>query len=131
MPAIVSFLFTSFVTRVFKIGSSLQGSYRSKFHTDIIKNTDFTVEVKISCAFYSDSVADVTQALQRLTEAPHVASLSNAVSRATSRISAMSERSSQEFPIPGKLLHKILKVCTVQLHLYHAKSNNNYWPMIG
>ena len=60
--------------------------------------------------FYSDNLADITHALQRLTEAPHVASLSTAVSRATSRISAMSERSSEEFPIPGKLLHEILKV---------------------
>ena len=60
--------------------------------------------------FYSDNLADITHALQRLTEAPHVASLSTAVSRATSRISAMSERSSEEFPIPGNLLHEILKV---------------------
>ena len=67
-------------------------------------------EANICCIFYSDNVADITHALQRLTEAPHVATLSTAVSRATSRISAMSERSSQEFPIPGKLLHEILKV---------------------
>ena len=60
-------------------------------------------------------MADITHALQRLTEASHVASLSTAVSRATSRISAMSERSSQEFPIPGKLLHEILKVSIVQV----------------
>ena len=39
-----------------------------------------------------------------------MASLSTAVSRATSRISAMGERSSDEFPIPGNLLKEILKV---------------------
>ena len=60
--------------------------------------------------FFSDNLADITHALQRLTEAPPVASLSTAVSRATSRISAMGERSSDEFPIPGKLLSEILKV---------------------
>ena len=59
---------------------------------------------------FSDNLADITHALQRLTEAPHVASLSTAVSRATSRISAMGERSSEEFPIPGNLLSEILKV---------------------
>ena len=75
--------------------------------------------------FYSDNVTDITHALQRLTEASHVASLSTAVSRATSRISAMSERSSQEFPIPGKLLHEILKVSIVQVQPYHANFN---WP---
>ena len=63
-------------------------------------------------------VADITHALQRLTEAPHVASLSTAVSRATSRISAMSERSSEEFPIPGPLLHEILKVYIDILSLF-------------
>lgn len=61
-------------------------------------------------SFFSDNLADITQALQRLTEGPHVASLSTAVSRATSRISAMGERSSDEFPIPGNLLKEILKV---------------------
>ena len=39
-----------------------------------------------------------------------MASLSTAVSRATSRISAMGERSSDEFPIPGNLLKEILEV---------------------
>ncbi|XP_068752396.1 rab3 GTPase-activating protein catalytic subunit-like isoform X2 [Montipora capricornis] len=56
-----------------------------------------------------NNLADITHALQRLTEAPPVASLSTAVSRATSRISAMGERSSDEFPIPGNLLIEILK----------------------
>ena len=70
-------------------------------------------------------MADITHALQRLTEAPHVASLSTAVSRATSRISAMSERSSQEFPIPGKLLHEILKVCIVQPFLSKQPTTGN------
>ena len=69
-------------------------------------------------------MADITHALQRLTEAPHVASLSTAVSRATSRISAMSERSSQEFPIPGTLLHEILKVhCSAPTNVVEAA-----WP---
>ena len=45
-----------------------------------------------------------------------MASLSTAVSRATSRISAMGERSSDEFPIPGNLLKEILKVvCSAAL----------------
>lgn len=58
----------------------------------------------------SDNIADITHALQKLTEAPPVASLSTAVSSATSRISAMGERSLEEFPIPGNLLGEILKV---------------------
>ncbi|XP_074627593.1 rab3 GTPase-activating protein catalytic subunit-like isoform X2 [Acropora palmata] len=55
------------------------------------------------------NLADITHALQRLTEAPPVASLSSAVSRATSRISAIGDGSLDEYPIPGKLLSEILQ----------------------
>lgn len=65
---------------------------------------------KLIDTLFLGNIADITQALQRLTEGPHVASLSTAVSRATSRISAMGERSSDEYPIPGNLLKEILKV---------------------
>ena len=60
--------------------------------------------------FFLDNLADITHALQRLTEAPPVASLSSAVSRATSRISAIGDGSLDEYPIPGKLLSEILQV---------------------
>ena len=74
-------------------------------------------------SFFSDNLADITQALQRLTEGPHVASLSTAVSRATSRISAMGERSSDEFPIPGNLLKEILKVAYSGASKWNATYN--------
>ncbi|KAJ7392048.1 Rab3 GTPase-activating protein catalytic subunit [Desmophyllum pertusum] len=87
----------------------LLGEYLSGYMT-LCHRQESTMQLLNKTVMDDDNnVADITHALQRLTEAPHVASLSTAVSRATSRISAMSERSSQEFPIPGTLLHEILK----------------------
>lgn len=87
----------------------LLGEYLGGYLT-LCHRQESTMQLLNKTVMDSDSdVADITHALQRLTEAPHVASLSTAVSRATSRISAMSERSSEEFPIPGPLLHEILK----------------------
>ncbi|KAL9957793.1 hypothetical protein ACROYT_G034737 [Oculina patagonica] len=87
----------------------LLGEYLSGYVT-LCHRQESTMQLLNKTAMNDDdNVADITQALQRLTEAPHVASLSTAVSRATSRISAMSERGAEEFPIPGKLLHEILK----------------------
>ncbi|PFX20709.1 Rab3 GTPase-activating protein catalytic subunit [Stylophora pistillata] len=87
----------------------LLGEYLGGYLT-LCHRQESTMQLLNKTVMDSDSdVADITHALQRLTEAPHMASLSTAVSRATSRISAMSERSSEEFPIPGPLLHEILK----------------------
>ena len=73
-------------------------------------STVYQIEERRLVLLLSGNVADITHALQRLTESPHVASLSSAVSKATSRISAIGERGSEEFPIPGRLLQEILKV---------------------
>ncbi|XP_048577238.1 rab3 GTPase-activating protein catalytic subunit isoform X2 [Nematostella vectensis] len=59
-----------------------------------------------------DSEADITQALQKLTDPGHglpVASLSSAVTKATTHLSVLGELSPQEFAIPQPLLNHILK----------------------
>ncbi|CAH3157487.1 unnamed protein product, partial [Porites evermanni] len=89
----------------------LLGEYLSGYIT-LCHRQESTLQLLNKTVMDDDSellFSDITQALQRLTEGPHVASLSTAVSRATSRISAMGERSSDEFPIPGNLLKEILK----------------------
>jgi len=87
----------------------LLGEYLGGYMT-LCHRQESTVQLLNKTVMDDDNnLADITHALQRLTEAPPVASLSTAVSRATSRISAMGERSSEEFPIPGNLLSEILK----------------------
>ncbi|KAK2560352.1 Rab3 GTPase-activating protein catalytic subunit [Acropora cervicornis] len=87
--------------------------YQGNFHWDLdpCHAPQWSLRAKMSenpqCLL--DNLADITHALQRLTEAPPVASLSSAVSRATSRISAIGDGSLDEYPIPGKLLSEILQ----------------------
>ncbi|XP_031567041.1 rab3 GTPase-activating protein catalytic subunit-like [Actinia tenebrosa] len=55
--------------------------------------------------------ADITQALQKLTDPGHgipVTSLSSAVSKATTKIPVLSDVMPQEYPIPEELLNQIL-----------------------
>jgi len=63
-----------------------------------------------------DDNADITQALQRLTDPGHgipVSSLSTAVTKATTSIPILGEGTPQEYPISKELMDSILKVCSL------------------
>ena len=105
--------------------NSFHSCWVLSFKSYIFKNDDAALYdsmlTRVVC--FVGTVADITHALQKLTEPTHgispVSSLSSAVNRATSRLSAISsDQSPQEYPIPVELLTEILKVCLHSLILW-------------